>query len=383
MSVGTRGLVLVGAHLDDENGDNSGSASLFRISTDGKPAQLIAKLLAEDGAAGDQFGFSVAIAGDLIVVGAHRDDTSNGTDSGSAYAYRLNTTTGMPQLLTKLLPEDGAAGNWFGSSVAGGDGLVVVGARYADTQKGVNSGAVYFYRIDPDATILRLLAKLVPEDGAAGDEFGYSVAVGDGGVVLVGAWLDDDKGSNAGSAYCYRINAAGTLELIEKLVADDGAVDDRFGISVAIGAGGLVAVGAYWDDAKGSDSGSSYLYRIGASGTAVEFIAKLVPEDGAPNDRFGFSVAVGGNGLVGVSAYYDDTAKGIDSGSCYIFRVGSTGTTPQLVAKLVAEDGQAGDYFGHSMAIGMDGLVAVGAFRDDDQGADSGSAYAFRPANPD
>ena len=100
------GVVAVGAHWDDDNGNASGSAYLFDATT----GQQLHKLLPSDGAAGDCFGFSIAIANGVVAVGA-LDDDDNGTASGSAYLF--DATTG--QQLYKLLPSDGAAGDMFGS----------------------------------------------------------------------------------------------------------------------------------------------------------------------------------------------------------------------------------------------------------------------------
>jgi len=100
------------------------------------------------------------------------------------------------------------------------------------------------------------LAKITAPDGAASDYFGISVAISDTKIV-VGARLDDDHGSDSGSAYIF--NTDGTY--VTKITAPDGATTDRFGISVAISDTKIV-VGAYADDDRGSDSGSAYIYDI-------------------------------------------------------------------------------------------------------------------------
>ena len=97
----------------------------------------------------------------------------------------------------KLLASDGAATDWFGSSVAVSGDTTVVGAR-GDDDSGFNSGSAYVYRYDGSAWVEE--AKLLASDGAAGDFFGYSVAVS-GDTAVVGAWYDDDSGSDSGSAY--------------------------------------------------------------------------------------------------------------------------------------------------------------------------------------
>jgi hypothetical protein len=166
------------------------------------------------------------------------------------------------------------------------------------------------------------IAKMVAADGAASDRFGFSVAI-DGDTMVIGARWDDDKGSNSGSAYVYTRDAAGSLTAgwtqRAKLVAEDGAANDLFGRSVAI-SGDTVAVGAYYDDDKGSASGSAYVYTRDAAGSLTAGWtqrAKLVAADGAAGDEFGFSVSISGH-TVAVGARFDDD-KGFNSGSAYLF----------------------------------------------------------------
>ncbi len=124
----------------------------------------LAKLLADDGAAWDEFGHSVAISGTTAIVGAHLDD-DNGTNSGSAYLF--DTATGRQ--ITKLLPDDGAEGDHFGESVAIGGTTAIVGALFGDNDNGDNSGSAYLFDISDPANPTQI-AKLLPDDGAASDE---------------------------------------------------------------------------------------------------------------------------------------------------------------------------------------------------------------------
>ena len=338
---------IVGAVYDDDSGGFSGSAYLFDTTT----GRQIAKLLADDGAAEDFFGASVAISGATAIVGAWLDD-DNGTASGSAYLF--DTTTG--QQIAKLLPNDGATNDFFGHSVAISGTTAIVGS-HADDDNGSSSGSAYLF----DTATGQQIAKLLPEDGAADDWFGFSVAIS-GTTAIVGAFLDDDNGPESGSAYLFDTT---TGKQIAKLLPDDGAADDRFGFSVAI-KGATAMVGAYKDDDNGDWSGSAYLFDT----TTGQQLAKLLPDDGAADDRFGFSVAIkGATAMVG--AYKDDD-NGDWSGSAYLFDT----TTGQQLAKLLPDDGAANDQFGHSVAI-SGATAIVGAYHDDDNGANSGSAYLF------
>jgi sugar lactone lactonase YvrE len=145
---------------------------------------------ASDGAAGDRFGFSVAVGSGRIVVGAYSDN-DNGTQSGSVYIFDLDGNQ-----LAKITASDGATLDAFGFSVAVGSGRIVVGA-HRDNDNGTESGSVYIFDLDGAE-----LAKITASDAAATDEFGLSVSVGSGRIV-VGAAQNDDNGTNSGSAYIY------------------------------------------------------------------------------------------------------------------------------------------------------------------------------------
>jgi hypothetical protein len=196
------------------------------------------------------------------------------------------------------------------------------------------------------------IAKLVAGDGAANDRFGYNVAI-DGDTMVIGSYYDDDKGTDSGSAYIYTRDVAGSLTAgwtqRAKLVAGDGAANDRFGGSVAI-SGDTVAVGAYRDDDKGSSSGSAYIYTRDVAGSLTAGWtqrAKFIAGDGAAGDFFGYSVAISGD-TVAVGAVYDDD-KGSMSGSAYIYTrdvAGSLTAGWKQRANLVAGDGAEGDWFG-------------------------------------
>lgn len=137
-----------------------------------------------------------------------------------------------------------------------------------------------------------------------------------------------------------------------------------------ISTGTLSVMGAAGDDDNGADSGAAYVLRW--NGGAWAQVAKLLASDGAPFDRFGWSVSA--RGFVAVGSPGDDD-NGTDSGAAYVFEEWS-GTWTQL-AKLLPADGQAGDGFGHSICATLE-LIVVGAPGDDDMGLDSGAGYVFR-----
>ncbi|NOG55461.1 MAG: hypothetical protein HND57_14265 [Planctomycetes bacterium] len=259
------GVAAVGAHLDQGMGFQSGSAYLFNASTGAQ----IAKLLPGDGGAGDAFGRSIAINNGIVAVGAYLDD-DNGNNSGSAYLF--DASTGAQ--IAKLLPSDGASEDQFGISIAIDNGIVAVGAR-GDDGRSVDSGSVYLF----DASTGAQIAKLLARDGAAGDQFGISVSI-DAGVVAVGAYFDNDTGNNSGSAYLFD---ASTGTQIAKLLPSDGAADDQFGFSIAID-NGVVGVGTFQDDDNGTNSGAAQVYDIAI--LAISPDPLLAGQDGVFTVRF-------------------------------------------------------------------------------------------------
>ncbi|MEK8019253.1 MAG: thrombospondin type 3 repeat-containing protein [Candidatus Parabeggiatoa sp.] len=383
--------VVVGAYYDDDKGTNSGSVYVFVKPDGGwaTTSAFNAKLTASDGAASDYFGKSVAISGDTVVIGAYADD-DNGTNSGSVYVFvkpesGWATTSAYDAKLSACNGCDGVGGNRLGYSVAISGDTVVIGAPYNDDNES-NSGSVYLF-IKPRngwATTSTYHAKLIASDGATNDYFGDTVAISDD-TVVVGAYGDDDKGIKSGAVYVFVKPADGwiiteTYYENAKLTASDGAAGDSFGKSIAI-SGDTVAVGAYKDDDKGSNSGSAYVFVKPNSGWATTsiFNAKLTAETG----YFGYSIAISGE-TVAVGAYNDSPRGASSSGSVYMFVKPSSGwaTTSTYNDKLTANDGKANDDFGYSVAINGD-TVVMGAPMDDNNEANSGSVYIFKGHDTD
>jgi hypothetical protein len=365
---------LVGAYADDTAaGADVGSAFVFGRS--GVSWSLQAKLTAADGTSSDNFGYAVALSGDGLtaLVGAFRDDTTAGTDAGSAYVFVRSGNSWSQQ--AKLTAADGVATDNFGISVSlNHDGnTALVGAWYNDTAAG-NAGCAYvFVR---SGSSWSQMPKLTAADGAASDYFGRAVSLSrDGATALVGASEDD---SGRGSAYVFVCDGSSWSQQA-KLTAADRSGNDYFGKSVALsGDGSTALVGAYQDDiASVANAGSAYVF--GRSGVSWSQQQQLTAADGAADDYFGSSVALSRAGDVAlVTAFGDDTAGGTDAGSAYVF-VRSGGSWSQQ-GKLTAADGAASDYFGNSVFLSSDGSTAlVGAMQDDTAaGVNAGSAYVFR-----
>ena len=357
--------VLVGAWFDGDAGSLSGSAYIYQ--NDG-PWTEVAKATASDAAPNDWLGRSVSISGDVALVGAPRDDDACSGDpncnSGSAYVYRFSGTAWVEE--TKLTASDAAATDDFGGSVSIFGDTAVVGARKDDDPN--NSGSAYVYRFNGTAWVEE--AKLTASDATLADNFGSSVSIS-GDVVLVGAASDSDSGTQSGSAYVFRYDGAAWVEEA-KLTASDAAAFDQFGTDVSIN-GDTALIGAFQDSDAGFSSGSAYVFRY--DGTTWIEEAKLTASDTAPEDSFGESVSVSGDtALIGTR---ERDVFNTWVGSAYVFRYDGAAWVEE--AKLTASDAATGDQFGFVVSI-SGGTILVGAFLDDDWGSASGSAYIFKRA---
>ena len=324
-----------------------------------------AMLLSDDGEHLDAFGRSVSISGDTAVIGAYGDD-DDGSQSGSAYIFVFNGSSWVQQ--AKLLPDDGEVGKNFGYSVAISGEIAVIGA-VRDSTNGTYSGAAYVFVRDGSNWVQQ--AKLLPDDGEAIEEFGNSVAIS-GDTAVIGAWLDDDNGPSSGSAYVFAFDPDGSGSWVQqaKLLPDVGVVDAEFGYSVDL-SGDTAVIGARNDVDDGVNSGSAYVYVFDGSNWTQQ--AKLVADDGIYSDSFGSSVAVSEDTIL-VGAEEDSGDNGFQSGSAYLF-VGDGSSWVQH-SKLLPNDGGFKGYFGQSATILGDTAV-IGAKAADDFPAAGGAAYVF------
>ncbi len=325
------------------------------------PPCYLDKITAPDAASGAQFGGAAAMDHDVLVIGAPLDDEV-AVNAGAAYVYRRSGTSWSFE--QKLMASDGATEDRFGTSVAVSGDVIAVGA-YLNDGVAPDSGAVYVFGyngVDWDQE-----QKLAPPDMHDGDKFGYSVAA-DGNVLVGGAYASDGVGSDSGSAYVYRYGA--TWELEQKLLASDATSGDRFGWTVSVN-GDYAVIGAPLADVVGFNSGAVYVYRY--DGPNWTFHSKEWPSDAAASDNFGYSVSIDGGRFV-AGAQSGDSPEAVDSGTAYVYRLDG----PDWVEdqELHASDGANGDRFGTAVSL-SEGVTAVGAYRNDEAGADAGAAYVY------
>ena len=309
----------------------------------------------------DAYGSAVAASGSLIAVGSPRA-ADVGSSAGEVFIFNAQTGAQLAKLVptgTRRNPADFAL---FGSAVDASADRIVVGAPGTFGNGGGRIGgvgAIYLY----DANTRRLITRVIPQGAQPKDNVGTSVAV-DGNTVVAGAPFDSSAAQEAGAVYGFNASN-GSVRF--KLTASDAGASDRFGFAVST-SGGLIAVGAPFDDDRGSASGSVYIFNA----TTGAFLRKIVASDGESGDQFGISVDLVGDKLA-VGAWGDNGG----AGSTYVFDV----TTGAQVGKLVASDAAPSDILGRSVAISNSDVIA-GAPRDADRGTDSGSVYRFGLPTP-
>ncbi len=320
--------MVIGAASANVRGEESGATYVG----DPGAGQLLYRLIPSDLAEGDRFGHTIALSGDMAIIGAPFDDDL-GSDSGAVYVFDLSTR----EQLFKLTEPGGGSSNLFGRSVAAEGSLLLVGVQNGNGL-GENTGLAYVY----DLLSGEVVGRLIADDGEYGDQFGEAVAV-DGTIAIIGASGDDDLGSGAGAAYLFDLSTGLRLH---KLHADDGEARDDFGSSVAIW-GGRAVVGAINEDENGPDKGAAYVFDT-ATGEQLLKITPSNPRDGV---WFGRSVAVDESRIaVGWTGYRQY------SGAVYMFDA----TTGEEIAHLYPQPARASSRFGSAIAL-RHNLIAVGA----------------------
>jgi alpha-tubulin suppressor-like RCC1 family protein len=366
------------------------------------------KITASNADADDEFGSSVAISGDYAIVGAKLGDEASTSDAGAAYIFKHNGTSwSEQQIITASNPD---TSDYFGGSVSLSGDYAIVGATREDGEKGT---AYIFKR---SGTSWSEQKKITSSDAASGDLFGSSVSI-DGDYAIVGAPNHNNgAGSNSGSAYIFKRDGTSWSEQ-EILVASDTASSDLFGYSVGISgdyaivgrrqegafifkrsgtswseqqsltasdaeasdyfgwsvsiSGDYAIVGAKYEDDGGPNAGAAYIFK--RNGTSWSQEAKLTASDAYDNDQFGHSVSISGDYAI-VGAWYEDDG-GADAGATYIFKRSGTSWSEQQ--KLTASDAEAGDEFGYSVGISGNYVIAGARVGDSTTAADSGSTYIY------
>ena len=342
--------VIVGVPNDDDNGMTSGSVYIFK--RDGTNWAEEQKLTASDGAEVDMYGYSVSISGDYALVGVP-GDKDYGDYTGSAYVLKREGISWVEK--QKLIASDAEEDDHFGWSVAISEEYAVIGA-VAEATNGHQSGAAYIFKREGDSWLEK--QKLIASDGTDNEFFGWEVAISKD-FVVIGCPEDEDNGSDAGAVYIYNRVDTSWLEM-QKLLASDGAGDDNFGRSVSI-SNNYIVVGSPFDDDKGNRSGSAYMFKLNGSNWIEE--QKLTASNGSEHHNYGTSVSIyGQTAIVGTWI----------ANSVYLYKFENFNWIEDEI--IVPSDGTGSEQFGTSISLDYNKLIS-GARGDDDNGTGSGSAY--------
>lgn len=398
---------VVGTWLEDEDAEggatmsSAGSAYIFERDEAGVWSEA-QKIVASDRAADDNFGFSVAVSGTTVMVGAPSEDEDEEgettvSNSGSVYFFE-RSDIGEWNEVQKIVAGDRGSNDYFGRSIGLSGDYAIMGSHLEDEdaeEGGTLSSAGSAYIFERDETgVWNQVQKVVNSDRQSNDQFGIAVSISESQAVVT-AMLQDYNATgggfstDAGAAYVFQRDEEGAWAETQKLVSSDRSAIDYFGKSVSISAN-VIAVGAWFEDHDEmgeemfSDAGSVYVFEKDDEDVWNQ-VRKLVPSDRSHGDNFGIAVSVSGNEIIAGAYREDDDADGevtlSNAGSAYVFERGTEGEWNE-VQKLVASDRGASDNFGTAVAI-SDGRIIVGSNGEDENELgeemllNSGSAYLF------
>ncbi|GEM_PF-4801772 len=289
--------ILIGAPFFDNKDDDSGNVTALDVGRaflfDGNTGALLRTFRKAVPTTNDQFGYSVALLGNNVVIGAPRDD-AGAADAGSVYLF--NATTG--ELLRTIPNPQPGNTDFFGSSLAVIGNNLIVGTPSDGDAQVADAGSAYVF----DISTGQLLRTLQNQPRIGGAALGTAMAAF-GNNILLGA------PGGTGAVYLFDIT---TGNVITTFLNPTPTVNNAFGASIAT-IGNNVLIGAPGDDAEANDAGRAYLFN-GTSGTLLQTFKNPAP---AVGDRFGFAVAGGINKAI-VGTPFDDLA-GPDAGAVYVF----------------------------------------------------------------
>lgn len=317
------------------------------------------KVIIDDGAQEDFFGWSVAIDGQTALVGAYGVTVNGQEQQGAVYVF--TESNGIWTETAMLTADDGRRFDIFGSEVALSGNVAAIGAY----QSNLSVGAVYVFTGSGSAWTQK--AKLTADDGVRGDCLGWSVAVSSAGV-LAGAPFAVVDGIQVGAVYAFSANSGNWIQT-QKVTADNGEIGDFFGDAIAMD-GTIAVIGADSASAGAQQQGAAYVFDTSGGNWMQK--TELTSDDGASLDSFGRFVAISGTTIF-VGAPYAVIDGNAFEGAAYVFEGGS-GTWGQT-QKLIASDGTANGYFGWSVAVsGTTALIGANSYSNN---TNPGLVYKF------
>jgi hypothetical protein len=348
------------------------------------------ELTSSHGTRGEEFGESVSVSGDTIVVGTpNYTVASTNEEQGAAYVFVKPASGWANATQTAVLTaKKGQSEELFGHSVAVSGDTIVVGAPFREVGKNTGQGTAYVF-VKPTSGWKNATqtAKLTAARGAANEFFGESVAVS-GNTVLSGA-PSREVGKNAmqGAVDVFTRPVsgwAGSLTQTAELTVSSGEVNDALGISVAISGSTIVAGADLHTVAKSTNQGAVYVFVKPTTGWAnATQTAELADDQGEAGELLGHSVAISGDTIV-AGAPDREVGINVDQGAAYVFVMPATGWAGSLTqaAALTASDGARNELFGRSLAVSGNAIVVGQGFTEVGKNAEQGAVYVFvKPAS--
>jgi hypothetical protein len=368
----------IGANYNDGNGTDSGHVRVYAWNT--TSAKYTQRGMDLDGeAAGDESGYSVSLSddGNVLAIGAWFND-GNGSNSGHVRVFAWNTTSAMYIQRGDDINGE-AAFDQFGASVSLSDNgsYVAIGAPFNDGN-GTNSGHVRVYAWN--TTSAKYTQRGMDLDGeAAGDRSGYSVSLSDDGNVLaISANYNDGNGTNSGHVRVYAWNTTSAKYTQRGMDLNGEAANDYSGWSVSLSDdGNVLAIGAWFNDGNGTDSGHVRVYAWNT--TSAMYIQRGDDINGeAAGDQSGYSVSLSDDGnVLAIGANYND-GNGTNSGHVRVYAWNTT--SAMYIQRGDDINGEAaGDRSGISVSLSDDGnVLAISAPFNDGNGINSGHVRVYK-----
>ncbi|AXT52559.1 hypothetical protein D1818_17605 [Aquimarina sp. BL5] len=348
------------------NGTEAGKVYLYTNDGAGNWTQQTT-LTASNGFAGDNFGSSVAIEGNYLVVGAKSQTNASAVDTGAAYLFEYNGSSTWTEVAV-FEPSDGSSGDRFGESVSIEGNLILIGAR-----NGCTGGCAYLYENDGTNTFTYTETKLEPQvqSNYSGAQFGYDVLV-KGGRAYVGGLYDYSSVGNAsaGSVQIWDQENDGSWSRTHRLRGTQ--TSEAFGCSINVD-GDYLAIGAFnfeVSSTAAADQGRVYVYKADSNGDYLDSNRVMIQntdKDSFNDQRFGTDVAIE-NGFLYVGTWGAGTING---DAVYIFKDDGTNTWSQL-SKLTSGGGW--DEFSNRAVAVSHPYLLIGQ-NEDDSPSNSGAIH--------
>jgi FG-GAP repeat len=276
-------FLIIGAY-NDNVGENIDQGSVYFFKLENGVWTQKQKLTGSNGASGDIFGVNISMSKGYAVVGASKDDIGSATDAGSAYIFKLNETTGSWSEIQKIYPPDVSSGDNFGNWVSLDGDKILVTSIYDDANGVYRKGSAYIFT--RQAGIWNQTAKIVANDGAYNDNFGTNASI-QGDFVLVGAYNADASFTNQGACYLFKLENNLWVQK-QKIVANDANTNGFFGQTASL-RDNYAIIGAH---GVNSLQGAAYLFQLNPLSSTMTQVQKITAIDAVSNDYFGWSTDI-------------------------------------------------------------------------------------------